>query len=363
MKRRVTALVLSIAMALVLAACGTGNTPGSAGSQAGGSTGGQTGGSPQEDSYTMRIGWTEANDPDSCPASFAIYHFKDIVEERSNGRIKVELFGGGQLGTQQEMMEQVQQGVLEASLAAPLMNIYPDFNLFNTPFLVSDVKTMRAIFDPTGDYWAEFIAPVNEATGLKCMGICFEGLRHLTNSKREVRVPADISDLKIRVQDKAVCIETWNVLGCSATPISWNEVYSALQTHVCDGQENPLFNIAYANLQEVQSYLTLTGHELCFTPFVINGSWYSALPADLQAVIDECSTEFINTEVGKVDEREAAALTDLENAGMTITELTDEEHQAWVDGCQAHMIEWISDSMTHPELLKDVMSRIAAVEG
>lgn len=146
MKRRIAALVLSLSMALTLAACGTGQTP------TGGNTGSQTGGSAQEETYTMRIGWTEANDPDSCPASFAIYHFKDIVEERSNGRIKVELFGGGQLGTQQEMMEQVQQGVLEASLAAPLMNIYPDFNLFNTPL---QKEPLDAGAGPGGDAAAD----------------------------------------------------------------------------------------------------------------------------------------------------------------------------------------------------------------
>lgn len=317
----------------------------------------------EEETYRLRMGWSEADDPELWPSSYAVNEFKKMVEERSGGRITVELFGGGQLGTQQEMMEQVQQGIIEGSCSAPINSIYPDYDMFHIPFLVSDITTMRKILAPNTEFFAEFTAPINEATGLKVMGMNFEGLRMVTNSVREIRTPADVEGLKIRVMDKAVCIETWETLGATATPIAWGEVYSALQTGVCDGQENPLVNIASSNLQEVQKYVTMTGHEVCLNTFVLNGAWFDSLPADLQDILVECATEMVEIHCTRFDANVDSALQKMIDAGMQVTELTDEEHQLWVDACQAHMIEWVKGNMADPSIVDTLMAKIAEIEG
>ena len=252
----------------------------------------------------------------------AVDTFAREVERRTQGRYKVQTFYSAALGAERESVEGVQLGTLDLTLTStgPLPNFVPEVAILDIPFLFRDYAHARAVLDgPIGqDLLAKF-----PAKGLVGLAWAENGFRHMTNSKHPVTVPEDLKGLKMRTMENPIHIEAYKQFGIQPTPMAFTEVFTALQQGTVDGQENPLSVITAAKLDQVQKYLTLTGHVYSPAVFLMNRArWDSLSQADRQAFL-EAAREGVRANRTRVDEDERKAVAELRAKGMTVAENVD----------------------------------------
>jgi tripartite ATP-independent transporter DctP family solute receptor len=252
----------------------------------------------------------------------AIDTFAREVERRTNGRYKVQTFYSSALGAERESVEGVQLGTLDLTLTStgPLPNFVPDVAILDIPFLFRDYAHARAVLD--GPIGQELLTKF-PAKGMVGLAWAENGFRHMTNSKRPVNVPEDLRGLKMRTMENPIHIEAYRQFGILPTPMAFTEVFTALQQGTVDGQENPLSVITAAKLDQVQKYLSLTGHVYSPAIFLMNkAQWDKLSQADKQAFLD-AATEAVKANRARVDEDERKAVADLRAKGMTVAENVD----------------------------------------
>ena len=244
------------------------------------------------------------------------------VERRTDGRYKVQTFYSSALGAERESVEGVQLGTLDLTLTStgPLPNFVPDVAILDIPFLFRDYAHARAVLD--GPIGQELLTKF-QAKGMVGLAWAENGFRHMTNSKRQVNVPDDLRGLKMRTMENPIHIEAYRQFGILPTPMAFTEVFTALQQGTVDGQENPLSVIEAAKLDQVQKYLTLTGHVYSPAVFLMNKArWDSLSDADKQAFLD-AAKEAVKANRARVDEDERKAVADLRAKGMIVAENVD----------------------------------------
>ena len=274
--------------------------------------------------FEIRIG---SGNPPEHPMSRSMEKFKELTEEKSEGRIKVSTFPNGQLGSQTEMNEGTQNGTITASFSGVSYiagNFEPNYNTLSLPFLITKDNLDKAFEMLDGEIGAELTKSL-EKTGLTVLGYSNIGFRHLTNSVREIKRPEDLKGIKIRLQPNKVHIDTFKQLGASPVSLDFAEVYTGLQQKVIDAQENPFDIIATNNFSEVQDYLTLTGHFFDFAAIWFNKEYFDSLPEDLQKVLLEAGKEATVFHRKLYLEEEASYLNKLKEQGMQVYEPTAAE--------------------------------------
>jgi TRAP-type transport system periplasmic protein len=252
----------------------------------------------------------------------AIDTFAKEVEKRTNGRYKVQTFYNGALGGERESIEAVQLGTQELTFSStgPVPNFVPETKIFDVPFLFRDKAHARAVLD--GPIGQEMLTKF-DAKGFKALAWAENGFRHMTNSKHEVKTPADLKGLKMRTMENPVHIAAYKGFGIITTPMAFPEVFTALQQGTVDGQENPLSVIISAKFDQVQKYLTLTGHVYSPCIFLMNKAAFDKLsPADKQAFID-AAKEGTKANRARVDQDDAKGVADLRAKGMIVTDNID----------------------------------------
>jgi len=252
----------------------------------------------------------------------AIDTFAREVERRTDGRYKVQTFYSSALGAERESVEGVQLGTLDLTLTStgPLPNFVPDVAIIDIPFLFRDYAHARAVLD--GPIGQELLTKF-PAKGMVGLAWAENGFRHMTNSKRPVNVPEDLRGLKMRTMENPIHIEAYRQFGILPTPMAFTEVFTALQQGTVDGQENPLSVITAAKLDQVQKYLSLTGHVYSPAVFLINkAQWDKLSQADKQAFLD-AAKEAVKANRARVDDDERKAVADLRAKGMTVAENVD----------------------------------------
>ncbi len=184
--------------------------------------------------------------------------FTRLANKRLEGKATVKLFDSAQLGKDKELMQKLKLGTVHIALPSSIMSSVADeFGLFDMPFLVKDRAHMTRIENEI--FWDK-IAPAADAKGYKVLAVWENGVRHITNNVRPVNTPADLDGIKLRTPKSKWRVKMFTEWGANPTPMSFSEVFVALQTGVIDGQENPYTNIWSAKFAEVQKYLSVTGH-------------------------------------------------------------------------------------------------------
>ena len=215
--------------------------------------------------------------------------FKDALEKGSNGRIKVEIYGGGALGNEAELTDMVKMGTVQGTRGGAFAKANKKFLIYTLPFLFSDtdsvLKAMRSSFGAEIGKHAEQNGYYIPATGVA------GGFRQISNSKKAINSPEDVAGLKIRTPPIETIVKTMQALGANPQSIPYGETYMALKMGVVDGQENPPSNIAEMKFYEAQKYLSIVDYQIHPDPFMVNLKWYQALPADLKAVFDKAARE------------------------------------------------------------------------
>ena len=246
--------------------------------------------------------------------------FADAVEKASGGKMKVRAIGAAALGPDTQMQQALIGGAQEMMVGstATLVGITKEMALWDTPFLFSNVKEADALLDgPIG----ERIKAKLQDKGLVGLVYWENGFRNLTNSKRPVNKMEDFDGIKLRVMQNNVFLTSFNTLGANAVPMSFSELFGALETKTVDGQENPFNTILSSKFYEVQKYLTVTNH--VYSPWImlVSKKWWDGLSKDEQKVLNDAAK--ISRDFERKDTREEAskAVADLKAKGMQVNEL------------------------------------------
>jgi tripartite ATP-independent transporter DctP family solute receptor len=243
--------------------------------------------------------------------------FADEVAKRTQGRYRIEQYPNSALGGEVEMLKAVQLGTVDMAFitGAPLPNFVPEVGVFNIPFLFRDVNHAHAVLDgPIGQsYLAKF-----GNKDLIALAWGENGMRQLTNSKREIRTPEDLKGLKLRVPQSDVMLAGFKALGADVSPLPFPLLYGALQSGEFDGQENPIATIQASKFNQVQKYLTLTGHVYDPAILFMSADSFDDLSAEDKRIFVEAAKM-----AGEASRQFAAAaekdgVAELEKSGMRV---------------------------------------------
>jgi TRAP-type transport system periplasmic protein len=262
------------------------------------------------------------------PYQFGFERMAEIVEEKTNGEIKFNIFHSASLAEEEQAIEALQMGTIDITTvsAAPLTAFVKEFMACDFPFMFSSSQEAFDFYDgEIGDILLE----KTEEVGL--IGLCWweNGFRNLTNDVRPIVTPEDLKGLKIRTMYSPVHMASIEALGGSVTPISYGELYSALQQGVIDGQENPVSNIYQARFYEVQKHLTLSRHFHDPSPTFISAKTWEKLNEEQRKIIKEASIEARDYMRQLGIDAEDSIIEELKKEGMEVTELTPEQLNAF----------------------------------
>ncbi|OEU55297.1 MAG: C4-dicarboxylate ABC transporter substrate-binding protein, partial [Desulfobulbaceae bacterium S3730MH12] len=235
---------------------------------------------------TIKLHHLNKDDPFDNPTGAMATVFKSLVEAGTNGSVMVQTFPSGQLGKDKDALQQVKAGVIESGIhsVGGFASVYPLIGILDVPFAFPNISKTYEVFD--GPFGKKLAADIEKKTGLHVLGFGDSGgFFQLTNSKRPIHTPADMAGVKIRTMGLDTHKAIITAMGGQPAAISWSEVYTALQTGVADGQMNPVPIIAFAKFQEVQKYLTLSGH--IFAPYVwtMNNKFWDSLSDSEKEVV------------------------------------------------------------------------------
>ncbi|MFM1980868.1 MAG: 2,3-diketo-L-gulonate-binding periplasmic protein YiaO precursor [Pseudomonadota bacterium] len=250
--------------------------------------------------------------------------FKEIVEKQSGGKLKVNVFPGGALGSDQANVSAIQGGTLEmASMNSGIFaSQVKDFEVFDFPFMFASGKEADAVVD--GAFGKKLHAKLEEK-GIVGLGFFELGFRNMTNGKRAINKVSDIEGLKLRVIPNPINVDWVKALGANPTPLPFPEVYAALEQKAIDGQENPVATINSAKLYEVQKHLTLTGHQYNPQSIVISKKFWETLSAAEKKILSDAAAEASKFQRTTARAMEAGLLDNLKKGGMEVTTLSASE--------------------------------------
>ena len=246
--------------------------------------------------------------------------FAQEVEKATGGKMKVRAIGNASLGSDTQMQQALIGGAQEMMVGstATLVGLVPEMAVWDTPFLFSNAKEADVVLDgPVGDK----IKAKLEAKGMVGLVYWENGFRNLTNSKRPVAKLEDLNDIKLRVMQNNVFLDSFKTLGANAVPLPFSELFTALETKTVDGQENPYNTILSSKFYEVQKYLTVTNH--VYSPWIVLVSkkyWDGLSKAEQKVLLDAAKK---SRDFERQDTRAEAdkALADLKAKGMQVNEL------------------------------------------
>lgn len=254
--------------------------------------------------------------------------FAQKVEELTDGRYHIDNYYNGSLGAERESVEAVQLGTLDIAFTStgPIPNFVPDVAVLDVPFLFKDYASARAVLDgPIGD---KLLATFDNY-GMHALAWGENGFRNMTNNKLPIRTPADLAGLKMRTMENPIHIKAYEQFGISPTPMAITEVFTALQQGVVDGQENPLSVILSNHFDEVQKYISMTGHVYAPAVFLMNAGQWQSLSDEDKAAFTEAAKQAVVANRARVDQDETEGVKRLRDEGVDV--VTDLDKQPFVD--------------------------------
>ena len=246
----------------------------------------------------------------------SVNEFAKRANAKLVGKAVVNTFGASQLGKDKELLQKLKLGTVDFSLPSTVMSTVADeFGLFEMPYLVKSRDHMARIENEI--LWSK-LAPAAEAKGLKIIAVWENGFRHITNNVRPINTPSDLQGVKLRTPKGAWRVKMFKSYGANPTPMSFSEVFTALKTGVIDGQENPFAQIYSGKFQEVQKYLSLTGHVYTPAYVTVGKKKWASLPADIRGVLEETAKETQAFVYQKAAELEVDLLAKLKAGGIAV---------------------------------------------
>lgn len=266
--------------------------------------------------------------------------FAREVKARTHGRVEVQIFGAGALGGERDYVEGVKNGFIQAGIASGVMaNYWQSAMVTDIPFLFPSNEVADKVMD--GAFGQKLADGLLAATGMRVLGFGEVGFRHFTSGSFAIHSPKDLQGRKIRVQETPLYITMMKALGAQPTPVAWPETYTALQTGVVDGEENPISSIVNAKLYEVQKHVTLDGHVYGVDWFIINDRFFKGLAPDLQKAVLESAKLACAAERKSSRDLTVSGIKLLNEHGVAVYTPTAEEFAAFRKLTQQPVIEWL----------------------
>jgi len=242
--------------------------------------------------------------------------FAKRANAKLGGKATVVVFGSSQLGGDKELLQKLKLGTVDIALPSTVMSSEADlFGVFEMPYLVKDRAHMGRIEKDV--FWSK-IEPAAEAKGLKVIAVWENGYRHITNSKRAINTPDDLKGIKLRVPEGKWRVKMFQAYGANPSPMKFSEVFTALQTGVMDGQENPFTQIYSAKFQEVQKFISLTGHVYTPAYATVGAKKWATLPADVRKILEDTAKETQTFVYQTAEKDDNALLEKIKAAGVQV---------------------------------------------
>lgn len=320
------ALALSAAMLFGLTACGGGKddsqpqeAPAAEENGAAEDAGAENADASNSDATVLQLG-TTVNEQDSFQV--AAEKFAELVEERTNGAYKIEIYPNGTLGGERDMLESMQMDTLDMAIvtSGPFINFSDAMGVLDMPYLFGSNEEAYTVLD--GEIGRELLDTL-ESSGLKGLAYAERGFRNLTNNVKPIQTAADLNGLKLRVMENDVYTASFKAMGVNADPMAWADALTALQQGTVDGQENPV-NVIYSyKLWESQKYATLDRHSYSTAIITMSANLFNSLDAETQQIFLDAAQEAAEFERAWVAEQEADQLQAMKDNGMEVIEDPD----------------------------------------
>ncbi|WP_175639638.1 TRAP transporter substrate-binding protein [Metabacillus schmidteae] len=333
-KKKLSLISMSLLLAgSVLAACG--NSESTSNEESGGNEG-------NKEPIVLKLA---ENQPDDYPTTIGDKEFAKLVEEKTDGRYKVEVYSGGQLGDEKSVIEQMQLGTMDLARtnAVPLAEFSKEIGVLQMPYIFKDEDHKWNVLN--GEVGEEILGTLESAN---IVGLTYydSGNRSFYNSKQPVESPEDMKGLKIRVQQSALFVDLVEALGASATPMAYDEVYSALQTGVIDGAENNYPSYYSSNHYEVAKYFTLDNHSGVPEVLMASKSLWDKLSDEDKEAFKEAAIESQTAQREAWDKLTEESKKAIEEAGNEVVVIEDttpwrEAVQSVYDKHGGDYSEWI----------------------
>lgn len=265
------------------------------------------------------IRWGHLNNTDH-PVSKGVQKFTELVAAKSGGKLKVREYPANQLGSEMQQQSALRAGTQEMQSPATtsLVGIVKDYGLIDFPFIVSTPKQADALLD--GPLGSALLAKLPEK-GLVGLGYWDLGFRNVTNSRRAITKGEDLDGIKLRVIPNPVYLETFKAFNANPVPMSFSELYTALETRTVDGQENPFSVILSNKFYEVQKYLGVTNHTYSTNIILVSKVFWDKLSKEEQTILQEAANEARDYQRKISREQAQAAIAELKSKGMEINEI------------------------------------------
>ncbi|MCC8127890.1 MAG: TRAP transporter substrate-binding protein [Clostridiales bacterium] len=258
--------------------------------------------------------------------------FVDRLEELSGGTMVAQVYPANQLASStDDIINGLVTNAFEfAEVGVGNWGDYTTaFTPCNTPFIFPNDETTYKVM--SGEIGDQMIGQLLEDTGIRATGFMYLGMRTITNNTKEIHLPSDLKGMKIRVQSDPTELALFEELGASTMTVSFSELFTALQQKLCDGQDNPIISIVSRKFYEVQGYITMLNHLPNISMFVCSDDYYQSLSEEEQAWIDEASQDATQACYQALIDTQNTLRSQLEAYGIVITDLTEEEYNAFVE--------------------------------
>jgi TRAP-type transport system periplasmic protein len=267
---------------------------------------------------TMRFG---SDSPIDAAHTKSAVVFKEMVERGTDGRVQVTIFPDGQLGSNGPMTNSVKAGTLDAVVTdvTYISTAVPETDVFNLPFLYTD--TQQVLRFANGPVGTRLKPKINEAFACEVLGFATDGSRNLWNSKRPIRTPADIAELKMGVQPSKIQRDTILAFGGIPTVVAFNQLYTALQTGLIDGSDKAFADMIELKFYQVTKYLTLTSHYSIVNVLIVGRKFMDKLSPQDQEVVRAAGKPAVDAQVEEILLGEKAALAFLQDKGLQVFQM------------------------------------------
>ena len=279
--------------------------------------------------------------------------FAECANGKLDGKAQVKTFGSSQLGKDKELLQKLKLGQVDFALPSSVMSSVSDeFGIFEMPYIIKDREHMKRVQTELGDTFQEAAGK----KGYEIIGYFENGFRNITNNTRPIDKPEDLEGIKLRTPKGAWRVKMFKLYGANPTPMAFSEVFTALQTGVIDGQENPYAQIASAKFQEVQKYLSKTGHVYTPAYVLVSKKNFAKLPEDVQSALRDCGDEtqaFVYERAAALEEELLKVISD---AGVEVNEA---DKDAFIEASKPIYEEFASSVEGGQELI-DTVQGLAA---
>ncbi len=312
--KKITVALLITALLLSLTACG-GDSSSSSDNEG-----------TSAETITVKMAHTGT---DTCLSHQAMQVIADYMEEKSGCVFQVEIYPNGQLGDDATLVTATQDGDLQMMFTntGNLIPFAPKLGVFAAPFVFDSNETAYAILD--GEFGTQILGEMEDAANVVGLGYLESVAFRELSANREIRTPDDLKGLKIRVMTNNIHLAIWEALGAQPTPISFSELYTALQQGTVDAQENPVELFINSRFSEVQDYLILTNHVFTTGMFFANPAWFNSLSPELQQICRDATAAGVDFQRTAAVEQWDSWMDTLAEEGVTVVELTPEEQAQW----------------------------------